>query len=85
MSLRKKGLGYEPAVKNPVWFHACPPFVRETGAPAKKAARPSYTQIAIESLIQAGPRGQADRRDHGGDVRRDRPEYFRKRISGPDL
>ena len=38
--------------KNPVWFHACPPFVRETGAPAKKAARPSYTQIAIESLVK---------------------------------
>ncbi|MEQ1561839.1 MAG: transketolase C-terminal domain-containing protein, partial [Nitrospiraceae bacterium] len=43
---------YEPAVNNPVWFHACPPFVRETGAPAKKAARPSYTQIAIESLVK---------------------------------
>ena len=50
--ITKKGLGYEPAVKNPVWFHACPPFVRETGAPAKKAARPSYTQIAIESLVK---------------------------------
>ena len=50
--ITKKGLGYEPAEKNPVWFHACPPFVRETGAPAKKAARPSYTQIAIESLIR---------------------------------
>ncbi|MCP9463826.1 MAG: 1-deoxy-D-xylulose-5-phosphate synthase [Nitrospira sp.] len=48
----KKGLGYEPAMKNPVWFHACPPFVRETGAPAKKAARPSYTAIAIEALIK---------------------------------
>jgi 1-deoxy-D-xylulose-5-phosphate synthase len=50
--ITKKGLGYEPAEKNPVWFHACPPFVRETGAPAKKAARPSYTQIAIDSLIR---------------------------------
>lgn len=50
--ITKKGLGYEPAEKNPVWFHACPPFVRETGAPAKKTARPSYTQIAIESLVQ---------------------------------
>jgi 1-deoxy-D-xylulose-5-phosphate synthase len=50
--ITKKGLGYEPAVQNPVWFHACPPFVRETGAPAKKAARPSYTQIAIESLTK---------------------------------
>ncbi len=50
--ITKKGLGYEPAVNNPVWFHACPPFVRETGVPAKKAARPSYTQIAIESLVK---------------------------------
>ena len=50
--ITKKGLGYEPAEKNPVWFHACPPFVRESGAPAKKAARPSYTQIAIDSLVR---------------------------------
>ena len=50
--ITKKGLGYEPAVKNPIWFHACPPFVRETGSPAKKAARPSYTQIAVESLVK---------------------------------
>ena len=34
--ITKKGLGYEPAVKNPVWFHACPPFVRETGGPRRR-------------------------------------------------
>ena len=50
--ITKKGLGYAPAMKNPVWFHACPPFVRETGAPAKKASRVSYTQIAMESLVK---------------------------------
>lgn len=50
--ITKKGLGYEPAMKNPVWFHACPPFVRETGAPAKKAARPSYTHIAMDTLVK---------------------------------
>ncbi len=50
--ITKKGLGYEPAIKNPVWFHACPPFVRETGAPAKKAARPSYTAIAMDTLLK---------------------------------
>ena len=50
--ITKKGLGYEPAMKNPVWFHACPPFVRETGTPAKKAARASYTQIAMETLVK---------------------------------
>jgi len=50
--ITKKGLGYEPAMKNPVWFHACPPFVRETCAPAKKAARPSYTAIAMDTLVK---------------------------------
>ncbi|HZS11598.1 MAG TPA: 1-deoxy-D-xylulose-5-phosphate synthase, partial [Nitrospirales bacterium] len=49
--ITKKGLGYEPAIKNPVWFHACPAFVRETGDPAKKAARPSYTKIAMDTLV----------------------------------
>ncbi|MBA2251881.1 MAG: 1-deoxy-D-xylulose-5-phosphate synthase [Nitrospirales bacterium] len=50
--ITKKGLGYEPAMQNPVWFHACPAFVLETGQPAKKAARPSYTAIAIDSLVK---------------------------------
>jgi 1-deoxy-D-xylulose-5-phosphate synthase len=50
--ITKKGLGYEPAMRNPVWFHACPPFIRETGAPAKKAARPSYTQFAMDTLVK---------------------------------
>lgn len=49
--ITKKGLGYEPAMQNPVWFHACPAFVRETGEPAKKAARPSYTTHAINALV----------------------------------
>lgn len=48
--ITKKGLGYEPAMKDPVWFHACPAFVRETGKPAKKAPRPSYTAFAVEAL-----------------------------------
>ncbi|TAJ28544.1 MAG: 1-deoxy-D-xylulose-5-phosphate synthase, partial [Nitrospirae bacterium] len=48
--ITKKGLGYEPAMKNPIWFHACPAFVRETGEPAKKAARPSYTAHAMHAL-----------------------------------
>ncbi len=57
--ITKKGLGYEPAEKNPVWFHACPPFVRETGAPAKKAPRPTYTAIAVETLLKLA---RADKR-----------------------
>jgi 1-deoxy-D-xylulose-5-phosphate synthase len=56
--ITKKGLGYEPAIQNPVWFHACPAFVRETGQPAKKAARPSYTAIAIESLVKLARQDQ---------------------------
>jgi 1-deoxy-D-xylulose-5-phosphate synthase len=48
--ITKKGLGYEPAMKNPVWFHACPSFVRETGKPAVKAPRPSYTSFAMQAL-----------------------------------
>src|SRR6476620_9336940 len=49
--ITKKGLGYEPAIQNPVWFHACPAFVRETGQPAKKAPRPSYTAVAVDTLV----------------------------------
>jgi 1-deoxy-D-xylulose-5-phosphate synthase len=49
--ITKKGLGYEPATNNPVWFHACPAFVRETGKPAKQAPRPSYTSFAINALV----------------------------------
>lgn len=50
--ITKKGLGYEPAMKNPVWFHACPSFLRETGAPAKKSPRPTYTAIAVDTLVK---------------------------------
>ncbi|MGQ0811794.1 MAG: 1-deoxy-D-xylulose-5-phosphate synthase [Nitrospiraceae bacterium] len=50
--ITKKGLGYEPAMKNPVWFHACPAFVRETGTLAKKPPRPSYTAVAIDTLVK---------------------------------
>jgi 1-deoxy-D-xylulose-5-phosphate synthase len=50
--ITKKGLGYEPAIANPVWFHACPSFIRETGAPAKKSPRPTYTALAIDTLVK---------------------------------
>src|SRR5262249_37094772 len=50
--ITKKGLGYGPAEKNPVWFHACPAFVRETGEPAKKSPRPTYTAHATNTLIR---------------------------------
>ncbi|MBX3236594.1 MAG: 1-deoxy-D-xylulose-5-phosphate synthase [Nitrospiraceae bacterium] len=50
--ITKKGLGYQPAMENPVWFHACPSFVRETGAPAKKSPRPTYTAMAVDTLVK---------------------------------
>ena len=48
----KKGLGYEPATKDPVWFHACSPFDRATGEPKKGSSPPSYTSVAIDALIR---------------------------------
>lgn len=48
----KKGLGYEPARKDPVWFHACSPFDRATGEPKKGSSTPSYTSVAINALIR---------------------------------
>src|SRR5438552_2603854 len=50
--ITKKGKGYEPAVKDAVWFHACSPFVRETGQPAKPSTKPSYTAVAIKTLCR---------------------------------
>ncbi len=48
----KKGLGYEPAMNNPVWFHASAPFDRETGRPKQRATRPSYSAVAIDTLLR---------------------------------
>jgi 1-deoxy-D-xylulose-5-phosphate synthase len=50
--ITKKGLGFEPAMKNPVWFHACSPFDAKTGQPMKKAGYPSYSSIAAKTLIR---------------------------------
>ena len=47
----KKGLGYEPAMKNPVWFHACSPFDIKTGEPVKKSSKPSYSSVAVGTLV----------------------------------
>ncbi len=50
--ITKKGLGFEPAMSNPVWFHACSPFDRKTGQAIKKAGPPSYSSIAANTLIR---------------------------------
>ena len=47
----KKGLGYEPAMNNPVWFHASSPFDLDTGKPKSKASLPSYSSVAVNTLI----------------------------------
>jgi 1-deoxy-D-xylulose-5-phosphate synthase len=48
--ITKKGLGFEPAMSNPVWFHACSPFNKKTGEPVKKAGHLSYSAIAANTL-----------------------------------
>ena len=50
--ITKKGLGYAPAMKDPVWFHACSAFDRDTGRPVKQASRPSWTAIATNTLCR---------------------------------
>jgi 1-deoxy-D-xylulose-5-phosphate synthase len=50
--ITKKGLGFEPAMKNPVWFHACSPFDAKNGEPVKKAGHPSYSSVAVKTLIR---------------------------------
>jgi 1-deoxy-D-xylulose-5-phosphate synthase len=50
--ITKKGLGFDPAMKNPVWFHACSPFDAKTGQPVKKAGHPSYSSVAVKALIR---------------------------------
>jgi len=50
--ITKKGLGFEPAMKNPVWFHACSSFDGKTGEPMKKPGHPSYSSIAANTLIR---------------------------------
>jgi 1-deoxy-D-xylulose-5-phosphate synthase len=50
--ITKKGLGYEPAERDSVFFHSAPAFIRETGEPRKKSAIPSYTAIFTNTLIK---------------------------------
>ncbi len=48
----KKGLGYEPAVNDPVWFHASGPFDLATGQARQRAQRRSYSAVAVDTLIR---------------------------------
>ncbi len=48
-----KGKGYEPAEKNPEYFHGLGPFDPETGKPLpKKDTRPRYTKVFGQTLLQ---------------------------------
>ncbi len=50
--ITKKGKGYLPAEKNPVYFHGCSSFDVETGACLdQQSAIPTYTQIFGETLM----------------------------------
>ncbi len=51
--LTKKGKGYEPAEKNPIYFHGVGSFEVSTGNCISKAASPpSYTQVFGKTLIE---------------------------------
>ncbi len=48
-----KGKGYEPAEKNPEYFHGLGPFDPETGKPLpKKDTRPRYTKVFGQTLLE---------------------------------
>jgi 1-deoxy-D-xylulose-5-phosphate synthase len=48
----KKGKGYPPAEKNPVYFHGVGCFEIETGNCIKSSNKPSYTQIFGDTMVQ---------------------------------
>ena len=48
----KKGFGYGPAMADPVWFHASSPFERDTGRPKRRSPRPSYSSVAVNTLVR---------------------------------
>jgi 1-deoxy-D-xylulose-5-phosphate synthase len=51
----EKGHGFEPAVEDPVSFHAPAPFARENGSaiPIKRSASASYTDLARDAVLAA--------------------------------
>jgi 1-deoxy-D-xylulose-5-phosphate synthase len=51
----EKGHGFEPAVEDPVTFHAPAPFFRENGSavPLKRGSSASYTNVARDAVLAA--------------------------------
>lgn len=54
--LTKKGKGYPPAERHPARFHGAEPFDIETGLPAKKRTKASYTDIFSTVMRKFGDR-----------------------------
>ena len=51
-AVTKKGYGYEPAENDPVRFHGVGPYNIATGASAKKAGKPTYTEVFGKALVR---------------------------------
>lgn len=50
--ITKKGRGYEPAEKDPTYFHGVGPFERESGKPVASKAPVSYTAMFGRTLLR---------------------------------
>lgn len=50
----RKGKGYPPAEKNPTFYHGVGNFSPETGEPLKANARPSFTSVFGQTLVELG-------------------------------
>ncbi len=56
--LTKKGMGYGPAEKNPIYFHGVGPFDISTGSPIKHAGQtaPTYTKVFGDAMVELAAR-----------------------------
>ncbi|MDR1320911.1 MAG: 1-deoxy-D-xylulose-5-phosphate synthase [Gracilibacteraceae bacterium] len=58
-AVTRKGMGYEPAMRDPDVFHGVGPFDRETGEPRKKNGSPTYSEVFGETLCRLGQDDQS--------------------------
>lgn len=54
--LTKKGMGYGPAMRHPARFHGTTPFQIDTGIPASKGGKSTYTDIFSTVMRKFGDR-----------------------------
>ena len=79
----KKGKGYPPAEKNPVYFHGCGCFEVNTGNCIQHSGgAPSYTEVFGQTLVELAEKDPAHRRRHRRHARRDRPAPVFRGLSG---